>query len=163
MGSHELSELSERFWRGECTEAEEKRLRMAVLYGEIAEDQQELADYFRFLERQQEVVLDEQFDAQILDRIQATKGESQGSYFLKMAAGFALLLGLGYGIYQWQASPVPPVEVADFTDTYDDPEVAYKEVKKALMMMSSNMNEGMEPAEKLGEFHRAQKELEEGH
>lgn len=164
MGSHEFEQLSERFWRGECTEAEEERLREAALYGQLPKGNEALLDYFRFLEKEGSVGLDADFDEEILKAISPSDNSAQGAYFWRMAAGLALLIGLSYFAYtsfQGTTGGGELVQTDEFVDTYDDPELAYKEVKRALMMMSTNINTGIEPTEKLGEFHRAAKTLEE--
>ena len=70
MESRLFDELTERFWKGECSEAEEKQLKEACLYGEVPEKHQELKDYMAFLaETAEGATLDEVFDHRIMAEI----------------------------------------------------------------------------------------------
>jgi len=80
-----------------------------------------------------------------------------------MAAGIALLVGLTL-INKLQdndkAINIDPVAVnEEFIDTYDDPQEAYENVRAALMMVSSNLNEGVSYTSEMNKFEQAQKEI----
>ena len=162
MESNRLDELAGRFWEGNCTEAEELELKQAVLYGSIPERHAALQSYFSFTEESRnEEGLGEVFDKQMLNAI-ARKEESSSFPSMKMAAGMALLVGL---FFVWQSTSGPDVDSAVqeeivIVDTYEDPEVAYREVKKALMMIGGKMNEGVSYAGSISEFEKAKKEIE---
>ncbi|MEM7656633.1 MAG: hypothetical protein AAF399_10930, partial [Bacteroidota bacterium] len=76
-------------------------------------------------------------------------------------AGLALILALGGGLYFWETGTEPaPVATNTFDDTFSDQLVAYQEVKKALYLLSSNLNEGLEHTQMLEELYKAQQQLE---
>ena len=81
---------------------------------------------------------------------------------MKMAAGIALFIGLFFTwkSYSDSVEVRPVLDEIVIVDTYDDPEVAYREVKKALMMMGGKMNEGASYAGSLYEFEKAKNEIE---
>ncbi len=163
MESNKLNELVNKFWAAECSEQEEQLLKEYLLYGEVKEEHRELSDYMRFMEAErQHTTLDDSFDGKVLDKVDGgSQSLSMWRSVVKYAAGIALLIGVGYGIMNSSESTEGEVVAStEFVDTFDDPEVAYREVKKALMMMSVSMNEGVEATESIGEFHRAQTEIE---
>ena len=161
MDSHKMHKLAERFWQGACTEQEEQQLKQALSFGKIPEGLEPLADYFRSLEDQKsQLVLDTSFDEVLLAEVaERRQAKTRPMFFMRMAAGLALIVGLSYTALTL-LSPDPPqsVEVA-IVDTYEDPEVAFREVKRALMKVSTNLNSGLEPTIKLGEFHKAKETI----
>jgi hypothetical protein len=160
MESQKLNKLAEKFWQGECSQEEEQILRQALQKGPVPQELAELAEYLSFFEQErQEQVLPDDFAASMLAQLPAAPVRRwiPGQWW-KMAAGIILVLGLGYGISQFANEPAP-VEISTQEDTYEDAEMALEEVKKALMLVSTNMNEGVAPASLLKEFHEAKEEL----
>lgn len=160
MESHMLNKLAEKFWRGECSEQEEQMLFTAVREGKPDQDLEELREYIRFLQQERQAsVLGEDFDKKILHKISQKKVKRLiPSTWMKVAAAIVFLASLGLGINQIM-TPRPQPELAQVEDTYEDTELALAEVQKALLLLSSNMNEGMEQTRLLGEFDKAKKEL----
>lgn len=160
MEFHMLNKLTEKFWRGECSEEEEQTLFAAVRESEPHKDLQELREYIQFLEQEkQETVLGEDFDTEILNQIRKKSVKSfVPASWMKIAAAIVFLISIGFGINQLM-TPRPPAELAQITDTFEDRDLAFVEVQKALFLLSSNLNEGMEQTRLLGEFDKAKKEL----
>lgn len=162
MESPILNQLAEKYWQGACTDQEEQQLKEALTHVPVPEGLEALADYLSLAKAEQSVrLLDEQFDAEMLERIQQKHAPIRRlmiPQWFTIAASILLLIGLGMGLMKLQ-QPMPEKEVAsiesEFVDTYEDPAIAYEEVKKAMMMISSNMNEGLTHAQRLGEFHKA--------
>ena len=159
MASPRLDQLAEKYWDGTATEAEEQELRMAVQAGVSSPALAELADYLHFLEVERtDKQLDESFDQVLMAKIAEKPARRLSvAWYGRIAAGLALLMAVGWGIQEF--SPLTPQASDEFADTYEDPAIAYQEVRKALMMVSSTMNDGLEPTMMLGEFHKAQEEL----
>jgi hypothetical protein len=163
MESKKLDLLAELFWTGEATDEQERELREAVLYGPISEKHEELRDYLRFTEEMKGTEkLGDMFDAQMMDEIERRSTKTSSFTFFKIAAGIAVLLGLFFtmrGLMSDDVDVIPTDEIV-IVDTYDDPEVAYQEVKKALMLVSKNMNQGLSYTGSLGEFDKATDKIE---
>lgn len=162
MESNKLEQLIERFWRGEATESEEDQLREAVRYGQCPEKHADLKDYFAFLDASKnEEALGEVFDLQVMHEIERRSSMSAGFPWMKLAAGIAILLASFFGLRSMMESgqEIPQEEELVFVDTYDDPEIAYQEVKKALMIMGNGMNEGLSYTGKLGAFDQAKESI----
>ena len=166
MGSKELAEVAKRYWEGQCTEEEEARLREHLLYGQVPQGLEDLADYLRYQESQKHSLsLDDTFDRKVLSSIEASNGRVfQLPTVWKIAAGIALLVGAFFMFRSLQGDGLPgssQTMAEEFQDTYDDPELAYQEVKKALRMVSGGMNEGSTAMNGLSLFHEAKKEVEQ--
>jgi|GEM_PF-1302732 len=146
MESKRLDELVARFWEGACSEAEERELKEIVLYGELPAKHAELKSYMSYMDRSKdEEGLGDVFDRQVLAAIEKRENASDSFPWMKMAAGMALLVGL---FFTWRSYSDPQIvpdvqEEIVITDTYEDPEVAYREVKKALMLVGNKMNQGI--------------------
>ena len=69
-----------------------------------------------------------------------TGNESEGQgrrkvvRYVAAAASVVIMVGVGYGIAQWQSQP---------KDTFDDPYLAYAEVEKAFEKISSSINRSL--------------------
>lgn len=161
MESHTLNKLAEKYWRGECSLEEEQELD-ELLQGDIPSEFQELAEYRQFMRMEKAAnVLGSDFDQEILSKINSTPQKRViPMWWMKVAAGIALIAGVSFGVNKIMA-PVKSAEMIAEEKAQREAELAFEEVKKALMMVSSNMNEGVAHANVLGEFHKAKIELQE--
>lgn len=160
MESHKAYQLAERFWQGDCTEQEEHELKAHVSSGDAAPGLEPLVAYFASLDAERSSLsLDASFDEAILAEVaERRKAKTRPMFIMRMAAGIALIVGLSYTALTFLPEQTQAHEIV-ITDTYDDPEVAFEEVKKALMKVSSNLNTGLEPTIKFGEFHKAKEAI----
>jgi hypothetical protein len=163
MESQRLDQLAELFWNGEATEEQERELRESVLYGPISDKHEELRDYLKFTEEVKgKGTLGDMFDVQMMNEIERRSIRTSSFTFFKIAAGIAVLLGLFFTFRMLtddNANNLPTDEMVS-VDTYDDPEVAYQEVRKALMLVGKNMNEGLAYTGSLVEFDKATDKIE---
>lgn len=158
MDLQNIQELVDKFWKGETTKEEEWMLREAVRFGKPLPELKELAAYFQYVDKEGEkVVLGEKFDQELFEKIRPTR-RVISMRWVNMAAAVVVLLGIGLGTNQvmMQKDAATIAEV----DTYKDPEEALKEVQKALMLLSGNMNEGFQHTSLIGKFHKAKLEIE---
>ncbi|MEZ4851170.1 MAG: hypothetical protein R3B93_21660 [Bacteroidia bacterium] len=163
MESHTLKTLVEKYWRGETTLEEEKKLD-ETLAKDHSSDFEPLKEYRNFLQKQKEAqVLDDSFNQEIMAKLgnQPVRRISTG-WWMKVAAAITLLIGIGLGGYLYTSTSTSSREIVISEDmTEAEARLAFEEVKKVLFTVSSNMNEGMEHTKVLGEFHKATLELEE--
>ena len=162
MESHKLNKLAEKFWKGECSAEEEQWLMDALKEEKHSGKQSELHAYSLYLEEERAEQLDEDFDAEIMDMISQPKTRLLfPRQIMRWAAAIALILGISFALVRILEPNQVEENIAtiEFTDTYDDPELAYQEVKKALMMVSSNMNNGIKQTTYIGEFHKAKEKI----
>lgn len=157
-----LNRLAEKYWRGECSELEERHLREALKSQAVPEHLKDLSEYLTSTNiLKEEEMQDRDFDQRILAKIGSNDRPSRSPWrsVLNMAASVVLVLGMAVAFNLYR-----PVDhraaVLEITDTYDDAELAFQEVKKVMLLLSSNMNEGMDHVGVLGEFHEATQTLD---
>ncbi len=150
-----------KYWEGETSLEEEEDLK-SLLSETIAEFEEEKALFAHF-ESKKKAELDETFDDELLAKIAAleepkeTKVISFKSFYQqysRVAAAILVLLvsGMFYINQQQELQP---------EDTFEDPELAYAEVKKQLLIVSSYLNKGSNTLNELNNLSKATSELEE--
>ena len=71
-----------------------------------------------------------------------------------MSIAASILILISVGIYFQSGTPK-----IHFEDTYDNPELAYAETKKILMLVSGNMNTGSDELQNVAELENGFREL----
>lgn len=152
----ELKALLDKYWNGKSDIDEEKALKQFLSDRDASPD----TDFFRYLnESSNERIQDTDFDRKVLSEIGLLK-KPRGRNFLmnwRVAAVVALLLAASvvfkFGMLERQANE------ETLADTYEDPEKAFEETKKALLFISSKLNEGSEYTQEIGKFSESQEKL----
>ena len=155
------NELLEKYWNAESTLAEEQELKELLKREEGLEEEKAI---FRVFKEEGQPELDASFDAEILGHIeQDTQSEKEpkviswtGFYqnYRKIAAAILVLLVSGIFYYNQQ-------QTVQVEDTFEDPELAYKELKKQLLIVSNYLNKGSNTLNELNNLSKATNELEE--
>jgi len=154
-----LKILADKFWNGECSEAEEKLLRDTLRWQEnLPEEFSALKDYLSVMNTDS-ADLSPNFDDKVLSIIEdkPTKVFSLKKLYPLVAAAVVLF---GVFIATQNQDPINPVHLAQTEDTYEDPEKALEEVKKALKLVSEKMNKGKTYSKELGNFSIAADHLQ---
>jgi len=143
MEPEKIKVLLERFYTGETSREEEAFLRKFFSQPDVPEELLAEKEHFRMLlQWQSESPLDESFDLQIMQKISASRkpeNQSIGWYALAgVAASVLLVLALWIGNRQDKKSLLP--------GTTNNPALAYVQARKALQIVSGNLNEGLRPA-----------------
>jgi hypothetical protein len=153
-----VEELLEKYWAAESSVAEEQELRKLVNTEEgVPEELKGLFDHF---EVEQSAALGEDFDQMILSMIETekeTKVISLNGYFKQYASIAAAVLVLcvsSYFFIQQQKS-------YEQIDTFDSPELALKEFKKQMLMVSNYMNTGSSSLNELSNMSKANTAIED--
>jgi hypothetical protein len=153
-----IEELLGKYWAAESSVAEEQELRKLVNTAE--EVPEELKGLFDHFEVEQSAELGEDFDQMILSMIETeteTKVISLNGYFKQYASIAAAVLVLcvsSYFFIQQQKS-------YEQIDTFDSPELALKEFKKQMLMVSSYMNTGSNSLNELSNMSKANTAIED--
>ena len=152
-----LEKLLDKYIEGSSTDEEEAVLREQLKKPGLADDLKPLADLFAFYESEKSAApLDALFDRQLLKRIEKTENPARLGLLWKMAGiAAAILMIVSLSYVAFNEEPLPAVA----EDTYTDPKKAFEETKKALMMLSSRLNEGTRQVEKLETFQEVQEEI----
>lgn len=140
MEQEEIKALLDRFFRGETSEEEEAKLREHLSDPAFRDHFQAVNDY---LSINSSTVPDpsegffKKIEAVTLTEKKIYRLSPALRYAISVAAVAALLIGSYIILDKMQSH--------DWTDTYDDPELAMAEVRSILTMVSGNMKTGTEP------------------
>jgi len=154
-------DLEEKYWSGETNLIEDSAIDQAVKdRPELFSDQ--LIAVFKARAASSELKLGDDFDNEFWNRVDQSPRSSGFSvfHFMRYAAAGILLVGMAYVFTKVIQNPEPDqntdvAKVQTVEDTYDSPEVAFEEAKKALMMASGKLNKGQEKIEEIKRFHHA--------
>lgn len=158
MDLKRIKTLLENYYNGETTKIEEMILRDYFSNDEI--DNELIADKDIFLFQIQEkkklndipdISEDLWNSLNITNEEKMNKGKNSSYFFLKVAASIIVLVG-SYFLLKTQV--FSPGQKTYFTDTYNDPEIAYQQAKETLLYVSALLNNGanhLEPIQKINE------------
>jgi len=163
MDSKYIEQLLEKYWNCETSLEEEQQLRDFFKGNAIPDSLNETANLFRFFEAEKKKSLSDSFDHIVTKEVK----KRQGSKIINMvswiqigriAAGLLVVVAATYFIREEVRKAYPP-EVA-VTDTYSDPQLAFEETKKALMMISKGFGKAKSEAGKIKMFNDAEKKIQ---
>ena len=155
MDRKQLNKLAEKYWEGKTTETEEKTLRDTLRWGETPKGLESIAEYLNYSQQIKSATLGDEFDQAIMQKIEPPKSRIfKMDTLVKIAAAVILLLVATF-VFQKNDVPASIAHQSEFIDTYEDSEEAYREVRKAMMMISSGMSSGMAHTQVLGKFDEA--------
>lgn len=158
MDNRDLELLELKYWAGETTLPEEEVLQRAARAGSEGLS----VDYKRLVglaDQSREAELDPAFEAEFWARVEG--GKSSGAriftiaHFIRYAAVGIVLVALGLGIWDIISEDHLPEGqlISAVEDTYESPEQAFEEAKKALLFASQKLNKGAAPVEEIKRFH----------
>jgi hypothetical protein len=158
MDSRELERLLEKYWACETSLEEEQLLRDHFRKTEATDATRDVAAMFAYFDTQRRRDVDDPvFDQRIhnvakpglpmLNRVVRNS--------LRIAAGIAVLVAAVWLVRTEIRKETPRVMV----DTYSDPELAFEETKRALLMISRSFETAEEQARKLDLFNEAQRQI----
>lgn len=157
MDSKQLEALLQKYWDCETSLEEEERLREYFRTHDIPEHFKEATLLFGYFDRQRQQAVPGQFENGVLKKIKSPKGKTvnlwQTSW--RIAAGVAVLVAAVFFVRQEIRSNN---EIA-MEDTFDTPEQALEETKKALLMISKGFGKAEQQAKKINVLNEAQDKL----
>jgi len=161
MDLKKIKALLEKFYKGKTTLDEEKILR--EYFNNEVVDNTLIADKDIFLYQVQELESDNNI-SDISDEIWNSLNKEDNSIknkhlrfvYLRIAASVIILLG-SYFVLKNQV--FDKQETIQFTDTYDNPELAYQQAKEALLYVSAMLNNGANHLEPIQKINEGTKEL----
>lgn len=163
MDSEKCKELLEKYWACETSLEEEEQLREYFRRQELPDSVQEAATLFRYFDEQKIRKVEPHFEHTVLQRIkktsQATTGKMRNFFYstMRMAAGVAVLLAAIYFVRQ----EIRRDDTLAVEDTYTDPQQAFEETKKALLMISKGFGNAEQQAKKINAFNEAQEKIQD--
>lgn len=158
MDSEHIHRLLEKYWKCETTLEEEEQLRRYFQQSDPPETLRDIAPLFQHLqESRQTEIVDPTFTKKVLGKL-ATRNKATQRWLyntMRIAAG-VLVLVLAVWLIRIEVRKNDPSPTAD---TYSDPEIAFEETKKALLMISKSFGRAEEQARKLNLFNEAQEKV----
>ena len=140
-----VEQLLEKYFQGETTIAEEKQLKAYFSSNDVAPHLAKYQSLFGYFETQKETQFEQKLPLQ--SRKQNTVK------WIGIAASFVVLFGLAT-FYFYPSEP----KYEDL-GTYDNPEEAFAATQKALLMVSEQVNIGMESVVYLEEYEKTKKTI----
>ena len=150
MNQQHIKILLEKYFEGETTLQEETQLAQYFQQENIAEDLATYKPLFQFYDQQKNITPSDEFDQKIQQKTPPIAIEGKRSRTLRMyrtigrVAAVVALSFLTYQAYEYYISPKQNNPNYIVLDNAEDAETAYKEIKAALMLVSSKMSEGTE-------------------
>lgn len=144
----EIKNLLQKYFQGETSLHDEKRLRTYFNNEEVEESLKQFQPLFQYFEKEKEMSLGEDFENKVLLNLpkngQVVPFKSKRNYFLRIAA---TLLILAASVFYFQEQK-PTQATAINWEKYEikDPEKAFETTKSALFFLSTKMNKGVNTA-----------------
>ncbi len=157
MDSEKLEQLLKKYWDCETSLEEEQQLRAYFRSGDVPDNLKEVATLFSYFEEsRKKTITDIDFDRNVMSRISTrSKGKriQLMNNALRIAAGISVLIVAGWFVTREVRSSMPE-------DTFENPDVAFQETKKALLMISRSFVSAQEKAKKVSIFNEAQETVQ---
>ncbi len=157
MKVNEIEKLLARYYDGETNEAEEKELKRFFAEEDVPAHLLAEKEIFMQLAAYPDPEIPEDLERRLDNKIdewdtreRRTRKVKKHTRLLRMqwigsiAASLLILFSVGWYLYQPYSSPAPQ-------DTCATPEEAYAQAQKALIMLSSSLNKGIEKVESVQE------------
>jgi len=142
MESNKIETILEKYFRGETSIAEENELRDYFSSPNISSNLEQYKSVFGYLTLAKE----QKFEQEIV-----LKSKKRNLMWLSIAASVAVLLGIGtYSYFNYYHT-----NQDQDLGTYDDPEIAFRETQKALSMLSTHLNTGIESVQYVQEYENS--------
>jgi hypothetical protein len=159
MDFKERDDLLQKYWNCETSLEEEKQLREYFRGHDIPERLKETASVFRYFEEAKKKSLnDVAFDGQVMRKVDPRQGQIRRLVYntMRIAAGLVVVIAATWFIRTEVRQTIPQ----ELVDTYDDPELAFEETKKALLMISKGFGTAEKQTRKINLFNEAQEEIQ---
>jgi hypothetical protein len=163
MDSKKAEALLKKYWDGKSDLKEEAEMRKHFSASKAEGDIS--ADHFKYLNQKGvQNPLGDSFNEEIVNLFSNEKSKlKQKNVAIKywyVAASLALMISISI-IFKNEFTKVDKVEHVVKVDTYEDPAKAFEETKRALLMISSKLNQSGEYATKFSKFEESQKNLKQ--
>ncbi len=161
MDSKKAEVLRKKYWEGKLSNDEEEELKLSFLNDSYEDDPEQA--YFNYLNKKRaRNFLDGGFDQEILNQIDVHENSKKPKRiaikYWYAAASLALIISISI-IFNQRFIHVDKVEKVVKVDTYEDPKKAFEETKRALLMVSSRLNQSGEYATEFSKFDESQNKL----
>jgi hypothetical protein len=141
MDEIKIRELLDKYWEGETSLEEERELSSYFVSSQVTDEFAPFIPLFAFFEEGRNIRMEVSV---VQPPMEETKGKIVNiRWLISIAASIAIFLAVFF--INKNISTEQSAQYA-FEDTYQTPEEAYAEVKKALLYVSTKMNKGVSTA-----------------
>jgi len=146
MNHQTIQILLEKYFEGKTNLQEEAQLASYFQQENIAEDLVPYKSLFQFYDQQKNITLSDEFDQKIQEKTTPTHTPRTVRMYrvVGRVAAVVALTWLTYQAYEYYALPQQKNPNYIVLDEEAEAEMAYEQIKAALMLVSSKMNEGTE-------------------
>ena len=164
MDLNRVEILLERYWNCVSTVEEENELKLLFNSNDVPDELKESADLFKYFEQQKQATLNEKFNEEIIEKIKLQQSPTVIKInrglrnYMRVAAAVVVILAASF-IFRmefWQGEK-PKLLLVE--DTFQTPEEAYAETKKAFMLIAEKMNSGRKQAQKISIMNKAENKI----
>lgn len=158
MDSNRLDELLKKYWDCETSLEEEQELRAFFSESKVPEQHKGAAPLFRYFnESKKKSLKDDAVENRVLQTVRPAKGKLVRLFVnsMRIAAGIAVLM-VAFVVIRNEIRKTTPQEIVD---TFDDPQLAFEETKKALRLISQGIGQAETEARKINMFNEAREEI----
>ena len=150
MELNKIEDILEKYFQGETSIAEENQLKEYFSSPNVAQHLEQYKPMFGYFSQAKEQKSTYEIPLQSKKRNVA---------WLSIAASAVVLLGIG--TYYFASEQKNTTAVASKTElgTYDDPEEALKATQKALVLLSNNVNVGIESVHYISEYEQSKNKI----
>lgn len=160
MDSKRIDELLNKYWNCETSLEEEQLLKEYFNGQHIPEQFKEASPLFQyFLEQKKKSIGDLVFDERISVKPKTDRKVRSLRWVynsMRIAAGVLVLMTAIWFVRSEIRKSTPQ----EIVDTYDDPQLAFEETKRALLMISKSFGTAEQQAKKINLFNEAQDQIE---
>jgi len=159
MELDKIENILEKYFQGETSIAEEKELKEYFSSSNVAQHLEQYRPMFGYFSqvREQKSTQEPESFARTGEAI-PLQTKKRNVAWLSIAASAVLLLGIGTFFYVSQ-KPADPVVAQSELGTYDNPEEALAATQKALALLSSNVNVGIESVQYVKEYEQSKNKI----
>lgn len=149
MEFNKIENILEKYFQGETSIAEEKELKDYFSSPDVAQHLEQYKPMFGYFSQ-----VKEQKSTQTIP----LKTNKRNVAWLSIAASVVVLLGVGTYFYVSEKNAAPAVAQTEL-GTYDNPEEALAATQKALAILSSNVNVGIESVQYINEYEQSKNKI----
>ncbi len=159
METQEIKQLLQRYFDGESTDADEKKLEAYFAGDEVADELKEYAEFFGGISELAQAEDNSALEEDIMDYILENEHRDKIKFrrmwqtVTGVAATIIIVLG-GFLFYQQRQQP--------FQDTFKDPDKAYVVAEQTLEFVSEKYNKGLSALANFDKLTKAEEPLRKG-
>lgn len=161
MDSEHIEKLLEKYWDCQTSLEEERELRDFFRGGEVPEKLRDTASLFRYFDDEQSRKLVGDFDKKVKSKLSGSRPKGRVVKMLswkqvaRIAAGLVVVVAATFLIREEIRKSYPE----EMQDSYTDPQLAYEETKKALMMISNTFGKAKRETGRIKIFNEAEQKI----